>query len=78
MILAGGRGRKREGRKSLMSVLLGVLVSGGTLVIIIPFRRGRMRRDQALIRRVASEFQAATLRRVPYGPDQRESIRPIP
>ena len=39
MILAGGRGRKREGRKSLMSVLLGVLVPGGTLVIIIPFRR---------------------------------------
>ena len=37
-----------------------------------------MRMDQAFVWRVASEFQVATLRRVPYGPDQRESIRPIP
>ena len=34
--------------------------------------------DQAFVWRVASEFQVATPRRVPYGPDQRESIRPIP
>ena len=51
---------------------------GGTLLIIIPFRRSGMRTDQTFVWRVASEFQVAILRRVPYGPDQRESIRPIP